>query len=110
MGAAKHTPGPWTVRNRDIVAGERTKKGWRVVATIPPGPIQVGLISGDESAANQSLITAAPELLAACEAAQELLGWIADEGQFKSGTEAGDDADKAERLLRTALAKARGGK
>lgn len=66
--SAKHTPGPWF-----------TKNGQRILSQSKSAPIvaQVNTVDGDdfhrEMLANASLITAAPELLAACEAALELI-------------------------------------
>ena len=73
---AKHTPGPWKVRDSDPLV---------VIAPDPDDPrdpwsiakayMAAGYSEGDEeSHANAKLIAAAPELLAACEQLESFIG------------------------------------
>ena len=77
MSEAKHTPGPWAAKHT-------TGAGWSVKMAKPrpdytePDPVcsmawwqfdKPGIIDDDISGANAKLIAAAPDLLAACEAA-----------------------------------------
>ena len=69
----KHTPGPWRVKDRTenetiVFAG----KNFKVAEVEHPH-------WDDEAKANAALIAAAPELLAACEAARESLNGFGTE-------------------------------
>ena len=65
---AKHTPGPWQVnrKGQTHVEAARDGQGINIIANCDdPDDIR----TRDEDRANAKLIAAAPELLAACEAA-----------------------------------------
>ena len=82
----KYTPGPWT----------RVKDSWWIAAQTgqPICMIERGLTDKKEADANECLIAAAPELLAACEAAL-------NDRMFK-------DWPQVATLLMNAIAKAKG--
>lgn len=94
MTTTKHTPGPWCVEHEtEIIAAEGQR-----IAEADTRSIN---FTGGEANANAHLIAAAPDLLAACEAATEVIDCICD----------GDDKAGCVRcLVKTAIAKARGGK
>lgn len=97
MNAAKHTPGPWTIR-------EHPNSGAGVY--IEPG---IGEVygAGRIPAANARLIAAAPELLEAMNAALDALSC---EGDYEhlSRRSSGEQIDAAHSLLFAAIAKAEG--
>jgi len=62
----KHTPGPWCISSDDEGAYVVDELGITLVATAPHNEGASGRAEAD---ANARLISAAPELLAACEAA-----------------------------------------
>lgn len=71
--AANHTPGPWSIRNKEIVGTEDVHTNGRLISpTISSRSFseKVCEIHGDinlpSPAANARLIAAAPDLLAAC--------------------------------------------
>ena len=74
MSAAKHTPGPWFIRTNRHTSTDGRPWGW-LDAAPPGGPqrnipgVQVTWTRGEASEANARLIAAAPELLAALNAA-----------------------------------------
>ena len=88
----KHTPGPWDVEHEtEIIAAE----GQRIAEA---DTRSINFVDG-EANANAHLIAAAPDLLAACEAAKAIIDCICEEGE----------ADLCVRcVLRAAIAKARG--
>lgn len=72
MSTAKHTPGPWFVPTPsqdafgDYVIQSGSNGGYGVIATTNPKGIE-------HPEANARLIAAAPDLLAACKAAYEVI-------------------------------------
>lgn len=82
---AAHTPGPWTIEmpvppsatawiwDRPPLRNEEFDSGQRRILITP------FVVSGESSAANLRLIAAAPDLLAACQAAWEQLRAIAQD-------------------------------
>ena len=88
---AKHTPGPWT-RNRAI----NTVDMGRYSVICPFGADSKKHVS--EIEANMSIISAAPDLLAALEAIIKMIGPYAGQGRM--------DAEIA--AARSAIAKAKG--
>lgn len=91
----EHTPGPWVA-----ICPAEGWDGWWVEAA---GEQHIAEVTGYQSdpvrRANAHLIAAAPDLLAACEAALEAIRGDADIDWMLN----------VERQLRTAIAKARGG-
>lgn len=85
-----HTPGPWVMT---VGGGEIDDANGDSVALLPYST------GRDEVRANAHLIAAAPELLAACEAAMD---WFRDDGQEPH-------AHVSYSMLEAAIAKARGG-
>lgn len=121
MSNAKHTPGPWMVI-ADSDAGEHPNHAFRFVGTTDfdedsgRGEILARMTDSPSIEANARLFAAAPDLLAACEAA--LAGWkrAADEGVLDSGGAGMPDAadrdwprwmHQLDAQLRAAIAKAR---
>lgn len=115
---SEHTPGPWVLKPARSIVG-----GWAVWAEYEPGKhCQVADIepwpndpdTAPESEANARLIAAAPDLLAACEAAETILSlvstWCADE--TPSGQRCNECLgclnNAASRAVMAAIAKARG--
>ena len=89
MSETKHTPGPWSAREPNGPGN-----GWRA------GPAWLGEAPwSDETRANAHLIAAAPDMLAALEAALAYL--------TMAGT---DHAEPTRAILRAVLKKARGEK
>jgi hypothetical protein len=90
MTAHTHTPGPWHVPDRD--SGVTVNAGRdAIVAEVYAVDV------GTTQMANARLIAAAPELLAACQAALALL---------TDGDAEAADADKVEATLHFAIARA----
>ena len=91
-----HTPGPWTA-GTNFYSGERYAvcAGPQVIATVLGMGYPIGKGHAPESDANMALILAAPDLLAACGAAEAA---IVAAGMFLP------DGDDADRLCATALA------
>lgn len=93
--AQGHTPGPWVAVegfNGPVVEGGRS-----VVAML--GTLTVA--SEAEAEANARLIASAPDLLAACEAVEALIGDVSDAGLWPT---LGPVADR----LREAILRAKG--
>jgi len=86
---AKHTPGPWRLSDPLTIEGENA-----VLCALPYCPAH-----HEEMAANAHLISSAPDMLAALEAALALL-------QDPDATDT--DANKVETLLEAAILKAKG--
>jgi hypothetical protein len=85
-----HTPGPWQVTARGRIAGD----GHLLVMC------DTGYVSPAEEAANARLIAAAPDLLAACRAAEARYAAMWGVGGGKTGAERDQ--------IRAAIAKATG--
>jgi len=103
MSNQKHTPGPWTctVHGR-FLRGTGTilvNSGESTVAEIPVSIHGIPFPKETEEA-NARLITASPDLLAACEAAQNYID--SDDMTLKT-------RDKVMALIESAIAKAKGG-
>lgn len=99
--SSKHTPGPWEVLHCGIDSETilvQSGDGLEICTTIGE---QMGL---PEEAANARLIAAAPDMLAACKSALEVL----DEACQTGYHDAEKDAPTA-RELEAAIAKAEGG-
>ncbi len=101
--AGQHTPGPWKSTGRQ---GDRWDTKWLIhhrTPTVDGGyfvevvPLHLTAEAMATAEANVRLITAAPDLLAACEA------W-----QHANRTKQREDVDKATWLTEAAIAKARG--
>lgn len=74
MSEPKHTPGPWNLQHCDTgwTVGPNAQRRGDHVADVHEH--QSGAMSDATAAANASLIAAAPDLLAACEAAIKATG------------------------------------
>jgi hypothetical protein len=96
---ATHTPGPWEVstkRGLNITAKTRGGADFALAAVWTT-------LTGEAADANARLIAAAPDLLAACEAALPAIRWgLAHQGGNYSQYEA------VEQVIVAAIAKARG--
>lgn len=98
MNTPKHTPGPWTIEGEGII---RSPFGF------------VGEVAGldgeeeieEESAANASLISSAPELL---EALREALEWLESAQADEPKDYHNEHLDAAISKARAAIAKAEG--
>jgi len=101
-----HTPGPWEV-NLGTEIFKQTERGNLLVARV--STFYVGPFRGQEHA-NACLIAAAPDLLAACELAKELLDALRlDSGIGKVLHDYERDAFKhTDEKLTAAIAKAEG--
>lgn len=102
MIEAKHTPGPWKVsgRRRQVIGRH---------GAIPCLLARVNVAaSGVECDANARLIAAAPDLLAACEAAIQFIRNGVEFGYIRL-PDAGDPALLTPPALEAAVAKAKGG-
>jgi hypothetical protein len=110
MSKAKHTPGPWIVgdqRRRDpgcilihTSSGESIASAWNLMRPDGSGP-------DTPMEANARLIAAAPDLLAACKSAMELLDGLG--GADVLGDFFAARADDESAKLMAAIAKAEGG-
>jgi hypothetical protein len=89
MSESKHTPGPWDNRSRVTVVRQTSTGEWIA---------EVGGRTTPEARINACLIAAAPDLLAAAEAA---LAWI-DNNTTRA------EYDHTGEPLRAAIAKAKG--
>lgn len=106
MSESKHTPGDWTLHD----AGERSGniirfeimgvKGQSIAEIECFSTGDTGCKSHGEVLANARLMKAAPDLLAACEAAQKVINCIPHEQAVA--------VPGISRLLRAAIAKAKG--
>ena len=112
---AGHTPGPWAVEQYDAnwklahgaryvcifgQAAEIARCGFNGCASVGAG-LAV-------ATANARLIAAAPDLLAACEAAKDALRALADKAGDVAEWNRGGYAYEAAKRLRGAVAKAKG--
>jgi len=95
---SKHTPGPWET-GAMITRVEVWPEGWNAPFCVADCGRNTG--PEEERCANAALISAAPDLLAACEVAFDLTD------KWKR-TEHGADFFEVDRVLRAAIAKARG--
>jgi hypothetical protein len=75
-----HTPGPWTVLPPESgtddylrVRGTRLGGRYKIANVLSAVPLGANPIEAEEASANARLIAAAPELLEALRAAQELI-------------------------------------
>ena len=112
---SKHTPGPWRVGNSDeVYAGTKIVAGTYSSGDYMPHPEakidgqQVGLVEPKESIANVRLIAAAPEMLEALKAAEQILKRSPnlvtnDRGRFRNVSTISVEAE-----VRAAIAKAEG--
>lgn len=91
----KHTPGPWKLSGANTVHGPDC-----IVAFVGTADEKVRRFSDERQTADAHLIAAAPDLLAACEAAHLLLIFAA--GPHEAGA--------VPAMLRDAIAKAKGEK
>jgi hypothetical protein len=98
MSAARHTPGPWTYPGGtgNLIGG--------------PDRLRVADLGGlerspDERQANARLISAAPDLLAACKALVREVLYLRDEGTLPAGV----DNHPTMKSARAAILKAEGG-
>ena len=89
-----HTPGPWRIEDHDE-QGEPYENGVRIDAD--EGPVAFDVID-----CSAPLIAAAPELLAACQAALDYFN------ETRSGREWRDNGGEEPDLLRAAINKAEG--
>ena len=91
--SARHTPGPWAWIGKKLVAGKNQTHLLEMIEA--PG-------MGRAAEPNRALIAAAPDMLAACETALEMLvdSWGADQ------IAVGDD--QVATVLKRAIAKAKG--
>ena len=70
----KYTPGQWTTRSNCVQVVAEQEDDYTIIADVRcPTQIISGQINYDEHLPNLRLIAAAPDLLAACEAAHEWL-------------------------------------
>lgn len=104
-----HTPGPWKAGGINVnlrVTGHRISD---------PSNVSVAFVvsGGGRSGATAALVSAAPDLLAACEAAQNVLFSVADMANDKRVHLRNQEISaivKCGTMLENAIAKARGGK
>jgi hypothetical protein len=104
----EHTPGPWRTEERlghargprDVIVG---RDGERVAVI---GRSGVGSLEGAK--ANASLITAAPHLLRACEAALLAIGTLERDALGRDERHGYYYRDELASTLRAAIAKAKG--
>lgn len=116
--ATKHTPGPWWIHPATDPRTGEARAGWDLIAENGlriayihmNGPTDGGPTDLSEVLANRLLFEAEPDLLAALRAAVPFVRDIAesDAGDDDSHPHA-EDARKALRVARAALAKAEGG-
>ena len=109
-GTASHTPGPWQavqLKPNEIAGAE-----WAIEANRKGiGADLVGLCyrQRENGSANASLIAAAPELLAACEAAVKYLEAHRPQGKIREiFTALNEHENGTLKPLRAAIAKAKG--
>ncbi len=98
----KHTPGPWKMSGANTVHGPDC-----IIAFVGTCDEEVRKFSSERQNADAHLIAAAPELLAACEAALRSYD-LAHEVECNLGPE--DVCSCHVGMLRTAVAKAKGEK
>jgi hypothetical protein len=99
MSAPQFTPGPWWTAGFSSIVGnpvcaqpDKTKNTFNVCSVAAP-------VSREENIANARLIAAAPDLLAACEAQEELWQYVGDDAR--------PAINRVQQMRRAALAKAR---
>jgi hypothetical protein len=100
MSEAKHTPGPW-----GVVVPMHPLDGFTHAITAPIGAVGWALSSGvdaERASANARLMAAAPDMLAALQAALPILSAYIDADNFDG------HASRALRLVADAIAKAQG--
>jgi hypothetical protein len=103
---SRHTPGPWETGGVMTLVQVRPE-GWNVPLCIADCHTKNAPENEAERCANAALISAAPELLAACERALPWIGkLIADGGHMASV--APNDAVRAMQMLEAAIKKAGG--
>ena len=97
-----HTPGPWRAKRVDRTTWEVVSGDFGSVVTVHDYPHNVQRLSPDAH-----LIAAAPDLLAALEAAYDSLSDMAEKAP-ELGIILGDDDFRAINQARLAMAKAKG--
>ena len=97
---SKHTPGPWIAEQRETRSAVLTARGLCPISDCPQWASRDDRPKAAESFANALLISAAPDLLEALEAARALWGDYLPAGN--------SNAMKAMRLVDAAIAKAKG--
>jgi hypothetical protein len=121
-----HTPGPWHVHDKELSSNPyivADSEGRSIADCKVGGPWTSSSKRGDRineadiSAANASLIAAAPDLLAACKAAIQLnkvsweqgtLRWAKDEKGMNRLLEVADESNKIMAQIKAAITKAEG--
>lgn len=109
MTKARHTPGPWTIGDEnnaccDVLLG--TEHNLTCSLDRRDNNTCAEVISREEMLANARLISAAPDLLAAC---QKMAEWEACEKDYSIGfTERIDLCAEAFELMNAAITKATG--
>lgn len=108
-----HTPGPWTLHFGEQgypLAIDAPRERWSIPGAV--GAIVrsngIGMPSSSEGLANALLITAAPDLLAACKQAAKLAWEVGSESEDGVLTLLEDSRGDLYRQLRDAIAKAEG--
>jgi hypothetical protein len=99
-----HTPGPWEYVE-DVCGSRVVADGYGFSA---PYRLEPGSGRDPQQVADNKLIAAAPDLLAACEAADRIL-WMAEAYAEAGGTHGPEmrDYNEAAPLIKAAIAKAR---
>jgi hypothetical protein len=93
MSADKHTPGPWFMSPSGCVCCQHQPSGKHTVATV-------------FDACDGPILAAAPDLLAACKACDPFMEQLGEDGGI--GMFDRDEAERAFKMLRSAIAKAEG--
>lgn len=114
MPETKHTPGRWTAtreNDREWMVAADDGRTWKSVATVTANDDGASTVTPEEAEANARLISAAPNLLRACE---QLLEEYIEDVLAGEDTSCGCQSDGPENrcgicAARAAIAKARGG-
>ena len=115
MSEAKHTPGPWV--KRKFPTGRGGIPVWWILDSIPDrdGQVIANAIcytagTNDDADANATLLEAAPDLLAACEALIEMAdAWDRHFSEHAKASRWTDSDPDIMAQARAAVAKAKGG-
>jgi hypothetical protein len=107
MNDVRHTPGPWLSDEHGYIIQAPARDNDRCIKIISPW-IAAAWEGDEEAMANNRLMAAAPDLLAACDAAETMLRCLPDTTTNAGGTKSTMTTRRALLLVRAAIAKAEG--
>jgi hypothetical protein len=111
MNKTTHTPGPWTINSGDSLAIQARMPGFSITKDIAIVCNPVTTLKA-EKLANARLISAAPDLLEACESITTMLNCVSEKGAEAPRKKGDWECDcymcETARLLNNAVKKAKG--